>query len=358
MPTIQSMDLPKPKNWQDFERIVRDAQAQRWSSTDLQMNGRPGQTQDGVDIIGSDNIGRLVAIQCKRYKVALKLKDVISEVGKAEAIKDKLSALFIATTADHDVKLQSLVRELSSQRVASGKFAVAILYWDEIVSSLLLNPQVLKSHYPQIAIPNSASVDRERLVAALELGYYGTELWQAIILILGEFGQMAQEDPDSLSARLRVIEHRAQQVLAPYDAAVILESLAKIREFLPLPKKSDDDWDPVEDLAKRVSARIQTASSLLPLAESNVLDLGIHLARIWHHSESIPAVAVRKDIEVKIRSIITTPTTRSSIKTRLRRPTLTKVDTVGPLRSTLYSTMRFDLAESLRSCRETRLASV
>jgi hypothetical protein len=50
MPTIQAMELPKPKNWQDFERIVRDAQAQRWGSTDLQMHGRPGQTQDGVDI--------------------------------------------------------------------------------------------------------------------------------------------------------------------------------------------------------------------------------------------------------------------------------------------------------------------
>jgi hypothetical protein len=194
---------------------------------------------------------------------------------------------------------------------------VPVLYWDEIVSSLLLNSHVFKSHYPQIALPNTAGVDRERLVAALELGYYGTELWQAIVLILGDFGQMAQEDPDSLSARLRVIEHRAQQVLAPHDAAVILESLAKIRELLTLPKESDDDWDPIEDLAKRVSARIQIASSLLPLAESNVLDLGMQLARIWHHSESIPAAAARKDIEVKIRSIIKTPTTKSSIKTRL-----------------------------------------
>jgi Restriction endonuclease len=313
------MELPKPKNWQDFERIVRDAQAQRWGSTDLQMHGRPGQTQDGVDIIGSDEIGRLVAIQCKRYKTALKLKDVADEVNKAEKIKDRLSALFIATTTDHDAELQGQVRELSSRRIASQNFAVGILYWDEIVSSLLLNPQVFKGHYPQIQLPNATSVDKERFIAALELGYYGTDLWDTIVLILGEFGQMAHEDPDNVSARLRTVEHRAQQVLPPDDSAVILESLANIRKLSALPKNSDNDWDPIEDLAKRISARIQTGSSLLPLPESNVLDLGIQLARIWHHSESIPTPAIRKDIEVKIRNIIKTPTTKSSIRTRLAK---------------------------------------
>lgn len=64
MPTIQSMELPKPTNWQDFETIVRDAQAQRWKSTTLSKNGRPGQKQAGVDIYGPDEIGRLVGIQC------------------------------------------------------------------------------------------------------------------------------------------------------------------------------------------------------------------------------------------------------------------------------------------------------
>ena len=61
MPTIQSMELPKPSNWQDFETIVRDAQA-RWKSTTLQMNGRPGQIQNGVDVYGPDEIGRPVGI--------------------------------------------------------------------------------------------------------------------------------------------------------------------------------------------------------------------------------------------------------------------------------------------------------
>jgi hypothetical protein len=125
MPTIQSMNLPVPKNWQDFETIVRDAQAQRWKSTTLQKNGRPGQAQHGIDIYGPDEIGRPVGIQCKRYKT-LKLKDITDEVSNAEAFQGRLTTLFIATTADHDARLQEQVRSISDKRAAEDKFAVAL----------------------------------------------------------------------------------------------------------------------------------------------------------------------------------------------------------------------------------------
>jgi Restriction endonuclease len=102
MPTIQMMELPLPTSWQEFETIVRDAQAQRWKSTALQKNGRPGQKQNGVDIYGPDEIGRLVGIQCKRYKEPLTLKSVTDEIVKAEGFDKRLLALYIATSAEHD----------------------------------------------------------------------------------------------------------------------------------------------------------------------------------------------------------------------------------------------------------------
>lgn len=317
MPTVQSMDLPLPKQWQEFEKIVRDAQALRWNSAGLQMNGRPGQKQAGVDIFGPDEIGRLVGVQCKRFSKALTMKEATDEISKAEKFKGRLSALYLAITGDHDSKFQGEIRELSDKRVASGQFAVATLYWDEIVSSLLLNPAVFKAHYPQFQLPELTVVDRSRVISAFDLGYYESELWELIVLILGEFGQMAQEDPDQVRAILRVIEHQSQQLLPPEDASVILEALGVVRQELTTPKKSDSDWDPVEDYSKRISSRVRLASSLLPLAESNALELGVQLARIYHHCEDLPAASVRKDIEVKIRSLIKTPTTGSSIKRRL-----------------------------------------
>ena len=155
MPTIQSMELPKATNWQDFETIVRDAQAQRWRSTTLTKNGRSGQKQAGVDIYGPDDVGRPVGIQCKRYKPALKLEQVEDEIAKAEKFKGRLTTLFVATTGDHDAGVQEQVRLLSDARVAQGKFAVAVLFWDEIIAGLLLNPAVFRAHYPQILLAHT-----------------------------------------------------------------------------------------------------------------------------------------------------------------------------------------------------------
>jgi hypothetical protein len=38
------MELPIPKSWQEFETIVRDAQAQRWKTTTLQKTGVQGKS--------------------------------------------------------------------------------------------------------------------------------------------------------------------------------------------------------------------------------------------------------------------------------------------------------------------------
>ncbi len=303
MPTVQSMDLPVPKNWQDFETIVRDAQNQRWN-TSLTKNGRPGQKQDGVDIWGPDEIGRTIGIQCKRFKSPLKVKDVEEEIAKAKKFKGHLSALFLATTADHDAKLQEKVRLLSDQRVAQGEFAVALLFWDEIVSSLLLNPEVFKTHYPQIRLPQSRVADKERLLAALELGYYGADLWSYITLQFGEIGFMAQCDPDEFFAILRILERRAQQLLAPEDAAPILSSLEKIHAGCIRHLKKPARWDKEEFEAKRASSRIQSASSLVSMPESSILDIALRLGRIYHHAEEMPSIAVHRQMKRDVCSVL------------------------------------------------------
>jgi hypothetical protein len=174
----------------------------------------------------------------------------------------------------------------------------------DIVDSLKLNPAVFKAHYPQVVLDTGASVSRERLIAALELGYYGADLWEYIILTYGEFGWMAQADPDELIATLRLLEQRTSQLLAPEDAAPILESLSAIREGCATPKTKKPDWDPVEDHAKRVATRLGRATSLLPLAESNMLDAALHLGRLYHSLDDPPKAALRDSIESKVRALL------------------------------------------------------
>jgi hypothetical protein len=304
------MDLPVPKHWQDFETIVRDAQSQRWN-TSLAKNGRPGQKQDGVDIWGPDEIGRTIGIQCKRFKSPLDIKDVENEIAKAKNFKGRLSALFLATTTEHDAKLQEKVRLLSDRRVAQGEFAVSLLFWDEIVGSLLLNPEVFKSHYPQIHFPKSQMADKERLLAALELGYYGADIWAYLTLIFGEFGFMAQADPDEFFVILRVLERRAQQLLAPEDAAPILSSLKKLHIGCLRHQKKQSRWDREEIEAKRASSRIQKAVSLISMPESSILDIALQLGRIYHHAEEIPGIPIHRQMERDVRSILPKQSTAS-----------------------------------------------
>jgi hypothetical protein len=304
MPTVHSMKIPVPKDWQEFESLVRDAMILRWNSPNLQKNGRTGQAQQGVDVWGPDEIGRRVGIQCKRYKTPLTLKDVVEEVAEAEKFKGTFSALFLATTTDHDSTLQAKVRQLSDQRVAQGKFAVSIMFWDEIIASLALNPIVFKTYYPMIQPPSMEAIDKRRVLAALDLGFYGADLWQYVVLIRGEIGLLSQEDPDQINAIVRVLEVQSRILFAPQDADHLDESLQAVLAGCAKPRPKETDWNEVEFHAKRMSQWIRTANSLLSVQESNVLNLGIQLGAIYHHADDVPEETVRAKIEKKVRAIL------------------------------------------------------
>jgi hypothetical protein len=50
MPTLDNMEIPKPKNWQDFERLVASYARINWPGCMVTLFGGVGQDQHGVDI--------------------------------------------------------------------------------------------------------------------------------------------------------------------------------------------------------------------------------------------------------------------------------------------------------------------
>ncbi len=296
MPSIDATEVPKPKNWQDFERIVHDAMSLRWKSPNLQMNGRPGQAQAGVDIYGSDDIGRQVGIQCKRYKNSPTMLGIEKEIAEAEKFEGKLSTLYIASTADYDSPLQKDVRLLSEQRALAGKFAIGLIFWEDVTNGLKLNPDVFKIHYPYITLSQPSVPNRDRQLAALELGYYGGELNAYVELIHGEAGWMAQADPDSLTSTIQVLERQVAQLLAPSDALPILDSLTAVRMDCLAEKSDESDWDVIKVYSNRVEQRLISAKSLLQNGEDRALELGMQLSRVYHHCDELPTPDFRKQI--------------------------------------------------------------
>ena len=188
--------------------------------------------------------------------------------------------------------------------MAADKFSVSLIFWDDVVSGLVLNPSVFQAHYPQVALSPGAVADRERQLAALELGYYGAERWNDVTLIYGEFGWMAQADPDELIATLRSMERRVSQLLAPADAGPLLQSLAEVSKGCLAEKTAKSDWDRVEVHAKRVQARLRAATSLLPASEARMLELASQLGRIYHHTDDLPPKETRTQIKVKVKSVL------------------------------------------------------
>lgn len=156
MPTYANLHMPLPKSWDEFETIVCSAAKNRWNSPDFSLHGRQGQRQDGVDVFGMDNMGRMVGIQCKNTWSGLTTSTFNEEVEKAESFKPALAQLYVATTADTDKHLQEFVRELSCTRLKAGKFEVTILFWSDVWSDLTLKESRLFQHYPQLKPAPSA----------------------------------------------------------------------------------------------------------------------------------------------------------------------------------------------------------
>ena len=284
--------------------MTKDAMEQRWKSSGLQPNGRPGQAQNGVDIYGTDDIGRWVGIQCKRYATALDLKTVEDEVKNAEQFQGHLTTLFVATTTPYDSTLQQQVRLMSHNRTAQGKFSVGLLFWKDIVDGLIQNPAIFNAHYPNISLEKSAFSNKERLLAALELGYYGADFWVYIDLVFGEYGEMAQEDPDQIATAISVMEIGAKQLFSPDMSGPILASLTAIKQIFSPTKVEGFSWMNIKVKAKRLSRRIVKSGSGLSLIESNVLDISVRLGLIYHHADDLPTQAVRDQLKQAVSTVL------------------------------------------------------
>lgn len=287
MPSVNSMDLPKPQDPAEFEKMVREAYALKWNSPNLQLNGRSGQTQAGVDVFGEDDLGRQTGIQCKLYAKGLTLKTVESEIEEAAKFEPPLQCLYIASTYAGDANLQREVRLLSRDRVSKNLFSVGLIFWPDIVSGLALNPAVIKTFYPQISLGKDPEADLFRLDLCLDLGYFGGYVDEYIELLYGEAGWLAQEDVRQFEVVLETIENSAARLLPKKQADAILKLTQSIHgPLFPTPKEKIN-WRQIKADAELLVQRVKASASYLDGSnEALALSLGLQLGRINHHFDA------------------------------------------------------------------------
>lgn len=150
MPTTTTCELPRPKSWEEFEDICLSISKNKWKNTNFSRFGRPGQNQDGIDIIGYIESDYLIGIQCKNTLVNKITIDTINkEILKAENFNPPINELHIATSSVRDGNIQTRVAKLSQERAMQGKFRVFIIFWPDIEQELSKDPKELMRFYPQ-----------------------------------------------------------------------------------------------------------------------------------------------------------------------------------------------------------------
>lgn len=142
--------LPKPKNWQDFESICHELWRSIWGDVYAQKNGRQGQPQHGVDIYGHPTYAcGIHAVQCKgkndNYDTEVTIKEIDDECKKAEKFTPKISNYILATTKKKEVSLQKHCLEIT--KANTYQFPVNIWSWDDIEPEIQARPDLLKLHY-------------------------------------------------------------------------------------------------------------------------------------------------------------------------------------------------------------------
>ena len=147
------MQLPKPTNEDAFETLCLDAWRYRLNTIAVQKNGRRGQAQNGVDLVGRDLTGRLIAIQCKLLiqRPSITCAELAAEAVKAAAFRPALSEFWLAYSGARDQALQERARQLTDDNARRGLFQVGVYSWSELEEDVQRHPIILELNFPQFA---------------------------------------------------------------------------------------------------------------------------------------------------------------------------------------------------------------
>lgn len=174
----------RPRDWQAFEHLTRDLFALLFENARVDLNGRSGQQQAGVDVFGLDQSGKRIGIQCKgrgdpQLSTPLSEAEMRAEVLKATRFQPALDRFILLTTGPNDTNLKRLARELSDDPQLG--FEVEFFGWDWIEAQLSRHVE-LASTYGLIAVASATSSHVGHSPIAAEIG----ERLQTAILLMNE----------------------------------------------------------------------------------------------------------------------------------------------------------------------------
>ncbi len=233
-------DHPPPRSWEHFEELCADTFQEEWHDGSLIRNGRTGQAQNGVDIVGRMGAEWPVGIQCKRKSVwpvkTVSTAELDEEVEKAKGFQPPLKAFYLVSTAPDDAPLSEHARKVTERHAKQNLFSVTVLGWTDIVRRATRHRLVAAKHFgaysegpaaPLLASWNAAGGrlllgDRELAIAVREL-----------IHDLGELpaGRIVFRQEESEALLFEINQRRAAHKLTLDDREAVLELRDRLKRL-------------------------------------------------------------------------------------------------------------------------------
>jgi cellulose synthase operon protein C len=255
-----AQEIPKPKNWQDFQRGCVVLFQAELKDPHAQEYGRHGQKQRGIDVLGRRNgdPDHFVGIQCRRYVEPLKKAAILKDCRDALAIKVGLKEIIFATTCPSDTKATDAAFEVEGELRAEGHDLKVILYsWSDLELKICQHPTALAFFFPS-AVASTATqsvrLDSESVLALAEALARVQPSSQAVVPADVKAPADNSEDP-ALHAKIDV-----------------LRDLFRTRNSLAFAKEGLLNLQSKEDLSGKPWARFRIETNLGSVA----ISLGRH----------------------------------------------------------------------------------
>jgi hypothetical protein len=211
--------IPKPKDWQEFQRgCVVLFQAELADPNALEY-GRNGQKQNGIDILGRRNGDRdhLVGVQCRLIEKPMLRSEMLDDCRAALKIKAGLKELIFATSCPRDAKATDAVVDVERQLRAEGHdLAVSLYSWTDLELKIACHPDAYDYFLPSPVVPHAAptasrpaSIDGQ-LRAITARNYFIPEITR---IVIEQTKALERLTTNFSAASVKKPEHAGQQLL-------------------------------------------------------------------------------------------------------------------------------------------------
>src|SRR6266478_2764422 len=155
--------FPIPKNDDDFEEMCLRLLRLYWSRPGLELFGKRGERQFGIDILDFGGETPIYAAQCKLKEEhkTLPPADIQKEVDEAKKFTPALGKYAILTTAKVSALAQRRVREINQSHKVLGLFEVEVLNWDRLCLLLQQYTDVQEHFYGEIALGQAKRIETQ-----------------------------------------------------------------------------------------------------------------------------------------------------------------------------------------------------